>query len=236
MTPKTIHLCWFSDAPFPVEVKVCMDSWQRHLPDYRIRVWGYEEAKAIGCRYIDEALSVQRWAFAADAVRYYAIWKEGGVYMDSDIFLFRRFDEFLPKEGCATFCELPNGEHFGLQAAFFMGTAGNDFCRAMYDYYCHRPYLLPDGSRDETISPTIMAQLAHERGMAYEDREQHLDGLDIYPMRFLSPKKKWAHHADAFGVHQAHNNWVIKKRSWGRRFERQLRHWGRGLRYVLLKR
>lgn len=236
MIPKIIHLCWFSNAPYPVEVKVCLNSWKRHLPDYTIRVWNYEDAMAIGSPYIRQALEAKRWAFAADAVRFYAVWKEGGVYMDSDVFLFRRFDEFIPQSGCASFCELPSQGHFGLQAAFFMGEVGNDFCRAMVDYYEARPFVRPDGSRDETISPTIMAQLAHERGMSYEDKEQHLEGLDIYPMRFLSPKKKWKHHKDAFGVHQAHNNWVIKHRSLGRKIERKLCHYGRNIRYALLRR
>lgn len=72
MIPKLIHLCWFSNDPYPVEIKVCLDSWKRVIPDYEIKLWGYKEAKAIGCQFIDEALEEKRWAFAADAVRFYA--------------------------------------------------------------------------------------------------------------------------------------------------------------------
>ena len=56
MVPKIIHLCWFSNDPFPVEIKICLESWKRVLPDYTIRRWTYEDARAIGCRYINEAL------------------------------------------------------------------------------------------------------------------------------------------------------------------------------------
>ena len=70
MIPKIIHLCWFSDDPFPVEIKVCLDSWHRVLPDYEVRRWTYQDAKAIGCRFIDEALAARKWAFAADVVRH----------------------------------------------------------------------------------------------------------------------------------------------------------------------
>ena len=93
MIPKLIHLCWFSNDPYPVEIKVCLDSWKRIIPDYEIKLWGYKEAKAIGCPFIDEALEAHKWAFAADAVRFYAVYVHGGVYMDSDIFLYKRFDE-----------------------------------------------------------------------------------------------------------------------------------------------
>lgn len=27
MIPKIIHLCWFSNDPFPVEIKVCLDTY-----------------------------------------------------------------------------------------------------------------------------------------------------------------------------------------------------------------
>jgi len=50
MVPKIIHLCWFSNDPFPVEIKICLESWKRVLPDYTIRRWTYEDARAIGCR------------------------------------------------------------------------------------------------------------------------------------------------------------------------------------------
>lgn len=103
MVPKIIHLCWFSDDPYPVEIKICLKSWERVLPDYKVRVWNYADAQSIGCRFIDEALAAKKWAFAADVVRFYAIYKEGGVYMDSDILVERRFDSFIPEKGFVSF-------------------------------------------------------------------------------------------------------------------------------------
>lgn len=103
MIPKIIHLCWFSEESFPVEIKICLASWKRILPDYTIRLWTYADALAIGCDYVSEALSVKKWAFAADVIRFYAIYKEGGIYMDSDMFLKKRFDEFIPEHGFGNF-------------------------------------------------------------------------------------------------------------------------------------
>ena len=64
MIPKIIHLCWFSNDPFPVEIKVCLDTWKRILPDFQVKHWTYQDAKAIGCRFINEALEAKKWAFA----------------------------------------------------------------------------------------------------------------------------------------------------------------------------
>ena len=52
MIPKIIHLCWFSEESFPVEIKICLASWKRILPDYTIRLWTYADALAIGCDYV----------------------------------------------------------------------------------------------------------------------------------------------------------------------------------------
>lgn len=238
MIPKKIHLCWFSGEAFPVEIQVCLDSWRRLLPDYEVRTWTYADAAAIGLPCIDEALACRKWAFAADVVRFYAVWKEGGVYMDSDIFLYRRFDEFIPARGFASFnecVEAPEQGTFGLQAAFFIGEAGNRFCEAMVDYYRDRSFVRSDGSFDETISPQIMASVAETFGYVREEREQHLgDELHIYPTRFLSPSKRYPRHAEAFGVHRVYGSW--RKRKFGRSWEIRIKHLWHVVRYALFKR
>lgn len=238
MIPKIIHLCWFSNDPYPVEIKVCLDSWKRVLPDYEIKLWGMKEAHAIGMPFVNEALDARRWAFAGDVVRFYAVWAYGGVYMDSDIFLYRRFDEFLPKEGegFSTFHEkiYPAHENFGLQAAFFMGEKGNAFCKEMVDYYAQRHYLKPDGSFDNTISPFTMRAKADARGYVPDDKEQHHEGLTVYPTRFLAPRKKYRITRDTVGQHRVYGSW--RKRKLGRRLEIKIKHYIAVVKYALFKR
>lgn len=236
MIPKTIHLCWFSGDPYPVEIKVCLDSWKRVLPEYTVRLWTYKEAKAIGIGYIIQALECQKWAFAADVVRFYAVWKYGGVYMDSDIFLYRRFDEFMTGHSFVTFNEHAHPERkvFGLQAAFFIGEAGNEFCRMMVDYYRKHNFILEDGTMDQTISPMIMRQCAIDHfGYKNVDEEQCLGDIAIYPTKYLSPSKSYARHAEAFGVHRIYGSW--RKRKWGRRLEIRIKHIYHVIKYALLK-
>lgn len=238
MIPKIIHLCWFSNDPYPVEIKVCIDSWKRVLPDYEIKLWGMKEARAIGMPFVNEALDARRWAFAGDVVRFYAVWAYGGVYMDSDIFLYRRFDEFLPKEGegFSTFHEkiYPAHENFGLQAAFFMGEKGNAFCKEMVDYYAQRHYLKPDGSFDNTISPFTMRAKADARGYVPDDKEQHHEELTVYPTRFLAPRKKYRITRDTVGQHRVYGSW--RKRKLGRRLEIKIKHYIAVVKYALFKR
>lgn len=232
MIPKIIHLCWFSNDPFPVEIKVCLDSWKRHLPDYEIKRWTYEDAEAIDCEFVRQALKMRKWAFAADVVRFYAVYQMGGIYMDSDIFLYRRFDELIPDGGFATFNEDAwKRQRFGLQAAFFMGEKGNYFCKAMLDLYNSRSFIKPDGTLDQTISPLLMLEVAEKMGYKNEDCEQHLEELTVYPTSLLSPTKAYKRQPNAIGVHRIYGSW--RKRKFGRRLEIWVKHVCHVVKYAL---
>lgn len=230
--PKVIHICWFSGEPFPVEVRACMDSWKRVLPDFRVRVWTRKDAEAIGIEYIDQALAWKKWAFAADVVRFYAVYAEGGVYMDTDIFLYSRFDDVIGRDAeFITFHERCHDGHedFGLQAAMFMGTKGNQFCREMLDYYRIRPFLNADGTPDLLISPMRMREVAMRHGYVSEDREMSLDILTVLPTRLLKPRKRFPRAADTFGEHRVVGSW--RRRPLRRRIVKKLEHIWRIIRY-----
>lgn len=233
MIPKIIHLCWFSGEKYPVEIRRCIDTWCRLLPDYTIKVWDAEAARRLKCDYIDEALDRRRWAFAADAVRFYAVWLEGGVYMDSDIYLYRRFDKFIPEHGCTVFREV--APHFYLQAAFIIGEKGNQFCKDMVDFYASRHFVNTDGTTDETISPLRMLEVAALRGVRADDSEQHIDGyLSVYPTENLLPCRSYGGRRDkAFGMHTIYGSW--RKRSLGRRIEIKAKHMVSVIKYHLFK-
>lgn len=230
MIPKKIHLCWFGGGKFPVEIKVCLESWAKILPDYEIRLWNARDARAIGCQYIDEALDARKWAFAADAVRFYALWKEGGIYMDSDIMVLKRFDRYIPERGFATVHE-HIGDQLQLQAAFLIGEKGNAFCREMFAYYDARPFKKRDGSYDQTISPVVMMEVARKLGWKEEDKLQLLDkNTIIYEGYFVTPRNHGIeHHEDAFAWHRIYGSW--RNRKFGRRIELKIKHLWAALRY-----
>lgn len=237
MISKKIHLCWFSNDPYPVEIKVCLESWKRVLPDYEVKIWRMEDARAIGMPYINEALDARRWAFASDVVRFYAVYTEGGVYMDSDVFIYRRFDEFIPDEGFVTFNEKIEERqlYFGLQAAFFIGSKGNEFCRRMLDYYQSRHYLQPDGTQDNTISPYTMKSIADEYGYECDDTVvQELGILTVYPTHFLAPRKRYKIDKETVGQHRVYGSW--RKRKFGRKIEIMVKHIYNVVKYTLFKR
>ena len=43
MIPKIIHYCWLSNDPYPEELKRCMDTWKKKLPDYEFILWNFDK-------------------------------------------------------------------------------------------------------------------------------------------------------------------------------------------------
>ena len=85
MIPKTIHYCWFGRGQMPDLALRCIESWHKHMPDYQYKVWN-EENFNIDCNdYVREAYAAKKYAFVSDYVRLYALYSEGGIYMDTDV-------------------------------------------------------------------------------------------------------------------------------------------------------
>lgn len=232
--PKTIHLCWFSDEEYPEKIQLCINSWQPILPDFHIRHWTRKDAMSIECPFVDEALSLNKWAFAADVIRLYALYEEGGVYLDSDILIKRRFDEFI-KTPTVLFQEYhdndvkrnPKGmislngtnnmpgktvSGIGIQAAFIISAPHQPLIKELLDIYKQRHFKLSDGRlQQEPIAPSLYAMALEKHGYRYLDKKQNVLGADIYPSCFVAGHKS-EDTRNAFAIHLVAHSW--KKRNW----------------------
>ena len=73
----------------------CIDSWKKNLPDYEIKEWNEDNFDLDICPYVREAYDNKKFAFVTDVVRLYALYTDGGIYMDTDVEVLMSFDEFL---------------------------------------------------------------------------------------------------------------------------------------------
>ncbi len=241
MIPKLIHLCWFSGDEYPEDIKFCLDSWKKILPDFQMKIWTRDMALATGIDFVKEAISVKKWAFAADVVRLYAVYHDGGVYMDSDIYVRKRFDDFLAKR-CVFFQEYhpsmnmmkfidESGNRLaseecvhgmGIQAAFFMSEPGNVFIKDLLEDYRKRHFILEDGTfYMSLIAPDLYALKAEAYGYKYLNIEQHLDdNIDVFPSDYVASAISLMTET-CFAVHCVSHSWddefeeqAIKKEPW----------------------
>ncbi|CDH04386.1 glycosyl transferase [Xenorhabdus bovienii] len=95
MIPKKIHYVWVGDKPKPQFVLDCIQTWKKFLPDYEIVEWGNQSLEGIHNDYVDEAFKHKKWAFVSDYLRLFALYNEGGIYLDTDVEVTNNFDKFL---------------------------------------------------------------------------------------------------------------------------------------------
>lgn len=95
MIPKKIHYCWLSDEKMPSRIKMCLKSWKDIMPDFELILWDKNRFDIESVFFVEEACKMEKWAFASDYIRAYALYTEGGIYLDSDVFVKKKFEQFL---------------------------------------------------------------------------------------------------------------------------------------------
>lgn len=95
MIPKTIHYCWFGGKAKPQKVQELIAGWKEKLPDYAIKEWNETNFDYRRWKFCREAYAVGKYAFVADVCRFWALYTEGGIYLDTDIEVLGSFDSFL---------------------------------------------------------------------------------------------------------------------------------------------
>lgn len=199
LIPKVIHYCWLSGDPYPLKIRRCMDTWRRVMPGYRLKLWTTDNFDVASVPYVKEAYEHRKWAFAADYIRMYALYTEGGIYLDSDVKVLKPFDDFL---SCSFFSSVehhptqlvktdtarliaPDGSRTGdgyvsgmqIQAAVMGAQAGCPFVKEVLDWYQGRHFVREDGSLEtQLLAPQIYARVAERHGFLYKDMDQQLDG------------------------------------------------------------
>lgn len=195
--PKIIHWCWLSGEPVPAFLQECMASWKRRLPDYTLKCWTQENFDIHAVKWVEEAVEGRKWAFAADYIRLYALYTEGGIYLDSDVEVLKSFDKLLGYDFFTAGeyspihykrAEVPVDAQgvpfdrdafvpaYGLQAAIMGAAKGSRFIRECMDYYEGHHFREPDGTlRVDLTMPLVTAKIAERHGFRYLDKTQILD-------------------------------------------------------------
>lgn len=183
MIPKIIHYCWLSNDPYPEVIRQCIASWRKHLPDYQIKLWNMDSLDYNAIPFTRDALAHKKWAFVSDYVRLYALYHEGGIYLDSDVRAFGKLDSLLNNDFFSGL-EMRDKEHtqIYMEAAIMGAVPGHPFVKTCLDLYEKRAFIQDDGSLDLTPIPTILSKVLEKQyDWKREDKIQHLaDGITIY--------------------------------------------------------
>lgn len=188
MIPKVIHYVWLGKGEKNERIKHCIDSWKKYLPDYEIKEWNEDNFDINYNDFTKKAYEEKKYAFASDVIRLYALYTEGGIYMDTDVEVYKPLDEFLDQEGFTGFEDI----HYPVTAT--MGCIkGNPVIGMMLDYYNCIDFKLYDIWTDyikyQETSTCIYSNILGLLGVDRErDEEQHIKHFSIYPRSYFFTK------------------------------------------------
>lgn len=232
MIPKIIHFCWLSTDPYPLLIQQCMRRWHKLLPDYKFRLWDTQRFPLEQSEWVRQAYEHKKYAFAADYIRAYALYTEGGWYFDSDIWLKKDISCLLNDRFVSCIECTDDNTDCSIQAAFLGSEARHPFMKDILDYYNSRSFVLSDGTLcTSPIAPTIYAQVAVAYGFQAKNEEQMLkEGIHLYDKTLCAPNRS-AESSNSFAIHFCEHSW--HDTTWSKRLAHNLRGLGRALRIYL---
>lgn len=229
MIPKKIHFCWLSGDEYPPLIKHCLETWQKVLLDYEIILWDTNRFDINSVAWVKEAYEAKKYAFAADYIRLYAVYTEGGIYLDSDVEMLKPFDDLLSSKSFIGF----EAATEKIEAAIFGAEKGCAWCKKAMEFYENNHFEVDSkgGINTEYIAPIIihnsLKQLFHEfpKSPVKTTMSIRNNEVKVCPVSFFSPikydieksytsckevAKRYRENPDTYCIHRFNASWGLK--------------------------
>ncbi|CAG9620740.1 hypothetical protein BACCIP111883_01510 [Sutcliffiella rhizosphaerae] len=217
--PKIIHYCWFGGKDKPAIVKKCMETWEAHLKDYQFIEWNESNVNLQESRYAEEAYRTGKYAFVSDYIRVKALFEFGGIYLDTDVEVFKPFDELLVNESFWGF------EQENFIATSTIGAAPkNKLIKEFFDLYKNKSFIKEDGEMNNLTNVAMVTKMLEDLGLVRNGKLQTIQGLGtVYPQTYFSPfdyiNCRYFLTNNSFTMHHFHKSWL----PWDAKFKGKLK-------------
>ena len=181
MIPKKIHYCWFGGKPKPMLAEKCIASWRRFCPDFEIVEWNESNYDVTAHPYTKSCSERGMWAFLSDYARLDVVFREGGLYFDTDVELIRDPSELLEEHAFFAF----ENRDYVATGLGFGAEAGHPAVAAMLREY--------DAFREagEEFSPigcpTLNTRVLEGFGLAKNGQDQRLGDVRVLSPEWMNP-------------------------------------------------
>lgn len=185
MIPRVIHFCWFGRGEMPQLAVDCIASWHKYMPDWEYKLWNEDNFDVNMIPYTEEAYKAKKFAFVSDYARLWALEKEGGLYLDTDVEVFKPFDDLLELKAFAGF---EGSKHLPVGTCVMASEAHGEWVSEMFEAYQGRHFINSDGSFDLTTNVQFISDKMRERGLVQNGIEQEYKDLHVFPVDYFSPR------------------------------------------------
>lgn len=186
MIPKIIHYCWFGGGEMPQLAKECIASWHKYMPDWEYKLWNEDNFDVNCISYVKEAYEAKKFAFVSDYVRLFALYSEGGIYLDTDVEVFKSFSDVLSHQA---FIGYEGSKHLPLGTCVIGSAPEGKWIGGQIRRYQDRHFIDASGQMDTTTNVQFITADMIDKGLICDGRETDLDGIHIFPVDYFSPRR-----------------------------------------------
>ena len=181
--PKIIHYFWFGNGEQDKATKKYIKGWKKLCPDYEIKLWNESNFDVNANPFTKYAYENKKWAFVSDFARMKVLYEYGGVQLDTDVELLKKFDDLLGYEGFIGFeaeNKVNDGQAFGVMPH-------HPIVKEMLDLYDGMDFIGEDGSFKPILSPEARTQILENHGLKLDGSRQSVAGIEVFPTDYFCP-------------------------------------------------
>jgi mannosyltransferase OCH1-like enzyme len=192
MIPKIIHYIWLgSEIPDNIQDTITKNS--TFFREYKVKIWTEKNMPPLNA-FAQKAYEEKKWAFVSDYLRFFILYQEGGIYLDTDMDILKSLDPLIQYPFFAGWNRRAKEVYAGI-----VGTSKkHTYIKSILQMY----ETIPAGVYP--TSPEIMTKCYHE----YKDKEQLtiLNSSYFYPL-LDGEKATQKRLENAYTNHLWHESW-----------------------------
>jgi len=181
------------------------------MPDYEIKEWNEDNFDVNALQFTREAYAERKWAFVADVCRFYALYNEGGIYLDTDVEVFRRFDPFLDHEFFSGIEYQQGGMriHLSVDASVFGCVKNNAYAKECLYWYKDKQFRKPNGDVTGGTVQWVASTIADRYGFKRVNECQQLEnGAMVYSTDYFCNISNTVVGGQTYSLHHFDGSWV----------------------------
>lgn len=187
--PKIIHYCWFGRNPLPPLAIKCIESWKKYLPDYEIKEWNEDNFDVNIIPYTSEAYKAKKYAFVSDYVRFWILYKYGGLYFDTDVEVIKPMDDIIQRGAFMGFeMDSKDNKSGSVAPGLGLGTLPKTNLYAeLLKMYDGVHFNKEDGTLNQKTIVGYTTEVLIAKGLENKKGIQFIEGVYIYPSEYFCP-------------------------------------------------
>jgi hypothetical protein len=184
------------------------------MPDWEYMLWNEDNFDVTRVLYTKEAYEAKKYAFVSDYVRLWALCNEGGLYLDTDVEVFKPFDDLL---GYKAFAGFEGSKCVPMGTCVMASEADGVWVKEMLNSYQNRHFVFDDGTLDMRTNVQYINAIMRENGFAQDGKEQDYKDLHIFPVECFCPRQTTGEYLwteNTYCDHLGLGSWVEHDNGW----------------------